>query len=434
MIRPGTDNIFSDVDKPSRSGRVYTVTEITRAVKTKLEDSFPFILVEGEISNFKQHSSGHLYFSLKDSEAQIDCVFWRGRNQRLLFRPQDGMQVLVNGEITVYERQGRYQLSVLDMHVAGEGSLHLAFEELKRRLEEEGLFDSRHKKPIPMFPEKIGVITSDSGAAIRDIVSVISRRFPAVELVLRPVPVQGETAAVEICQALEEINEYGQVEVIILGRGGGSLEDLWSFNEEILARAIFKSRIPVVSAVGHEVDFTISDFVADLRAPTPSAAAELVVPERLELEAVLRGRRERLSEVVAEKIDSSRSSLEMIKRSYGLRRPYDYINEQRQRLDESQRSLELLARHTVTRTQTLLEGVGKSLQALNPAGVLHRGYSITARESDGTVITDAGELRKDEIIDTTFARGRVLSRITSHSAEKDERIQFHYGKEDGTEK
>ncbi|HFE62791.1 MAG TPA: exodeoxyribonuclease VII large subunit, partial [Caldithrix sp.] len=246
--------------------RVYTVSDLTREIKQVLESSFPRLWVEGEISNLKRHSSGHLYFTLKDSNSQLNCAMWRFRVGQLLFQPQDGMKVLVEGDVQVYERGGYYQLIVNQIQPAGIGDLQLAFEQLKKKLHAEGLFDESHKKRLPQFPERIGVVTSPTGAAIRDIVSVVSRRFPGVQLIINPVRVQGETAKEEIAQAIREFNEYGKVDVLIVGRGGGSLEDLWAFNEEVVARAIFDSKIPVISAVGHEIDYSISDFVADRRA------------------------------------------------------------------------------------------------------------------------------------------------------------------------
>ncbi len=249
---------------------IYTVSSLTHEIKMLLETSFPRLWVEGEISNYKAHSSGHIYFTLKDENAQIRCAMWRFKAGELLFRLEDGLKVIVEADIQVYEKSGNYQLIVQQLQPAGIGALQLAFEQLKQRLRAEGLFDEAHKKPLPTFPERVGVITSPTGAAIRDIISVVHRRFPAVQLILYPVRVQGEGAAEEIVHAIKDFNEFKEVDVLIVGRGGGSLEDLWAFNEEKVARAIYASRIPVVSAVGHEVDFSISDFVADRRAATPT--------------------------------------------------------------------------------------------------------------------------------------------------------------------
>ncbi|HEX9934313.1 MAG TPA: exodeoxyribonuclease VII large subunit, partial [bacterium] len=252
----GTTRVADAVDSGMQPSewRVYTVAEITREIRFHLEPRFTALWIEGEISNCKRHTSGHLYFSLKDAEAQISCVMWKGRNQGLLFRPEDGMKVLAFGNVTVYERQGKYQLDVAALRPSGMGELQLAFEALKRKLADEGLFDPDRKKPIPAFPETVGIVTSSTGAALHDIVSIASRRFPSVQLILRPVKVQGDGAAEDIAQAVREFNVFNRVDVLIVGRGGGSLEDLWAFNEEAVARAVAASRIPVVSAVGHEID------------------------------------------------------------------------------------------------------------------------------------------------------------------------------------
>ena len=271
---------------------VLTVTELTAGIKTLLEEAFPYVTVSGEISNYKRHSSGHAYFSLKDDRSQLRCVMWRSANRKLTFEPEDGMEVLARGALSVYDVQGQYQLVARQLKPVGAGALQAAFERLKARLEKEGLFREEHKQALPSFPERVGVVTSGSGAAIRDIIQVLRRRAPWVSIILRPAPVQGEGAAAEIAAAIEEMNDYGAVDVLIVGRGGGSAEDLWAFNEEAVVRAVFQSRIPVVSAVGHETDYTLTDFAADLRAPTPSGAAEIVVRDLRELkdrsEAVLR--------------------------------------------------------------------------------------------------------------------------------------------------
>jgi exodeoxyribonuclease VII large subunit len=330
---------------------VYTVSEITRQIRRSLEEEFPLVRVEGEVSNFTAHSSGHLYFSLKDEGAQLRCVMFRSRRRRMIGPlPSNGMAVRALGQITVYERSGQYQLSVIELRPAGIGALARAFEELKHRLAEEGLFDAVHKQPIPKFPGRIGVVTSPTGAAVRDIIRIIGRRFPLARLILAPVQVQGEGAAREIALAIERMNRHRLADVLIVGRGGGSMEDLWAFNEEVVARAIFSSAIPVISAVGHEIDFTIADFVADLRAPTPSAAAELVVPDRQELAGVIAGARQRLLSAAAGRIGRQRERVVTLVRSYGLRRPADLIAGRMQRLDELERRLQLASeRHVALR-------------------------------------------------------------------------------------
>lgn len=391
--------------------RVYSVSEITREIKTVLEEGFPTVWIEGEISNLKKHTSGHLYFSLKDAEAQISCVMWRGRNQYLLFRPEDGMKVQVAGDLTVYERQGRYQLDAYQIRPAGVGELQIAFEALKRRLDEEGLFDAEHKKSLPPFPERIGVVTSPTGAAIRDIVSVIGRRFPSVQIIIRPVRVQGEGAAEEIAEAIDDLNTYGKVDVLIVGRGGGSLEDLWAFNEEIVARAIFQSRIPIISAVGHEIDFSISDFVADVRAPTPSAAAEMAVRNREELLQTLSHWEGMMVRDVRERLARHRERIDALKRSYGFKQPKDRIREYRLRIDDAARSLETVLSRRVEVLRSSVEQSKGRLHAMNPMAVLRRGYSITTRVRDGRVVVRSEEVKKDERVHIRFAEGAVRSRI-----------------------
>ncbi|NOY60776.1 MAG: exodeoxyribonuclease VII large subunit, partial [Calditrichaeota bacterium] len=313
---------------------VYSVAEITQEIKILLESAIPAIWVQGEISNFVHHSSGHNYFSLKDKETQISAVIWRSRNSSLFFTPKNGMKVLAFGAIRVYEKRGTYQLDVQKMIPAGIGELQMAFEQLKQKLKEEGLFDPEFKKSIPELPEKIGIVTSPTGAAVHDLIQVLQRRFPGVEIFLRPAKVQGEGAAQDIARAIEEFNEFGQVDVLIVGRGGGSLEDLWAFNEEVVVRAIFASKIPIISAVGHEIDFTISDFVADLRAPTPSAAAELVVPLAEDLLSRVKNLQKDSFVSVLRRLAELRESLENLRLSYGFRRPVDLILQHRQRLDE----------------------------------------------------------------------------------------------------
>ena len=260
------------------SQHVFTVSELTRGIRSILEQAFDTVWVEGEISNYVLAQSGHAYFSLKDETSQVRCVFFKGNRIRVKFDPEDGDQVLLFGRVNVYEPRGEYQIVVEAMEPRGLGALQKAFEQLKAKLEKEGLFDEAHKQALPEFPWKIGIVTSPTGAAIRDLLNVLHRRNPRVSVVLAPAKVQGEGAAEEIAQAIRDLNTLEELDVLIVGRGGGSIEDLWAFNEEVVARAIHESKLPVVSAVGHEIDFTISDFVADLRAPTPSAAAELVVP------------------------------------------------------------------------------------------------------------------------------------------------------------
>jgi exodeoxyribonuclease VII large subunit len=388
---------------------IYTVSSLTRDIKDLLETSFPRLWVEGEISNFKRHSSGHLYFTLKDESSQIRCAMWRFKAGELLFRPEDGMKVLLEADIQVYERAGNYQLIVFQLKPAGIGELQLAFEQLKKKLHTEGLFDEDRKKKLPLYPENIGIITSSTGAAIRDIISVIHRRFPGAQLYLCPVKVQGEGAAEEIAGAIEDFNDFRQVDVLIIGRGGGSLEDLWAFNEEIVARAIDKSVLPVISAVGHEIDYSISDFVADKRAPTPSAAAEMVVRDRQELLGIIAYFQEKFSTILLQKIGNFGEQLQSIKRSYGLRRPEDLVYQKMQRVDDIMRSIQIGFHHHYDLKKQRLENILKRLQALGPLEVLRRGYSICYK--NGEIVKDVSQLKMEDLVQVKLLRGKFLSQV-----------------------
>lgn len=401
---------FFDEVEPS-AWRVYSVYELTQEIKYALETGFPPLFVQGEISNFKRHTSGHFYFSLKDSEAQLPCVMWKGRNMNLAFQPQDGMKVLAFGQLTVYERQGKYQLDVFSLRPLGTGELQLAFEALKRKLAEEGLFDPMHKKPIPEFPERIGIVTSESGAAIRDILQILKRRAPWVEIVLRPVRVQGIGAAEEIATAIDEFNEYGNVDVLIVGRGGGSVEDLWVFNEEVVARAIFRSRIPIISAVGHEIDFSIADFVADLRAPTPSAAAELVVRDKKELEDRLQNFLRRMYKRVQNELLLYQERISRIQKSWALRWPIEKIREYRQRIDDLCEEMETSLAHAIQQYRANCETLCGKLVSLNPEAVLRRGYSMTIRVRDGRIVSKSSDLGINERVRIRFAQGAVQGKV-----------------------
>ncbi len=386
-----------------------SVGKLTREIKTILEGALPGVLVEGEISNFTHHSSGHMYFSLKDESAQISCTMWRGNNLKLLFMPAAGMKVRVKARLSVYEKRGNYQLDVWQMQPAGIGTLQLAFEELKRKLQEEGLFADEHKQPLPVYPESIGIVTSPTGAAIRDLKSVLVRRWPAAKMILKPVRVQGEGAAKEIAQAIDEFNDYGKVDVLLVSRGGGSIEDLWPFNEEIVARAIFRSHIPVVSAVGHEIDFTISDFVADFRAPTPSAAAELVVPNRDEIAAQLQFFSETMRGVLLERCKYLQEKLRSIVRSYAFGQPIDQVRQASQRLDDLRRQLEQFPIHTLALYREKVDGLKKRLTLLEQSNVLKRGYSIC--HSGNKLVTAAAQLNPEDKITVEFDRGRVEAEV-----------------------
>jgi exodeoxyribonuclease VII large subunit len=391
--------------------KIYTVTEITREIKGTLEASFPLIWVEGEISNYLFHSSGHRYFSLKDENAQIRCTLWKYRGEYLRFEPADGMKVTVQGSITVYERNGQYQLDVFDLIPAGVGKLEIAFQQLKEKLSQEGLFDEEHKKPIPLYPEAIGVVTSPTGAAIRDIVRIIRDRFPSVKIILRPVRVQGTGAAEEIAQAIKDFNTYGKIDVMIVGRGGGSLEDLWAFNEETVARSIYQSEIPIISAVGHEIDFTISDFVADLRAPTPSAAAQMAVPDGRVILAQMETQIRKLDSSLIGIIDYSEQRLKALKESYGLRRPFDIIAQRSQKMDEMHDWLLDSVKNYFEIKSNAVSLFKEKLKALSPTSVLKRGYSITRKLPELAVIKDASNLKTENRIEVRFSKGKIESKV-----------------------
>jgi len=424
------DDQFQELSQEvvTREGYIYTVSELTREIKVLLETTIPVIWVEGEVSNFKLHPSGHMYFSLKDEQAQIAAVMWRGRNMGLRFMPEDGMKVLVQGRVTVYEKRGTYQLDVLRLQPAGVGELQLAFEQLKNRLREEGLFAPEHKKPLPRFPERVGIVTSAAGAALQDILNISRRRLPSIELILRPVLVQGEGAAEDIARAIAEFNEYGQVDVIIVGRGGGSLEDLWAFNEEVVARAIYASRIPVVSAVGHEVDFTIADFVADLRAPTPSAAAELVVPDRQQLAQTLRAQVLRAYQAVTAQLARGRERLNAVRSSYGFRRPEDIVHQQQQRLDDLTRMLAGAVSHLLALSTQRHQGLTMRLESLGPNAVLARGYAICFKLETGEVVRASEQTAAGEAVGVQLARGRIDAQVTIVRPEAKLQGLFAHGK------
>lgn len=399
------DELFSQV-------KIYTVSELTSEIKSALEQTFPALRVEGEISNLSTPSSGHVYFTLKDESAQIRCVLWRNVAEYLPFQIEDGQHVIVLARLSVYEKQGQYQLYVEDLHPVGIGKLELAFQQLKEKLFKEGLFDEAHKKPIPEFPQRVGIVTSSTGAAIRDIIKIARRRNSAVELILRPVRVQGEGAAEEIVEAIEEFNQFKAVDVLIVGRGGGSLEDLWAFNEEKVARAIFDSRIPIVSAVGHQIDFTIADFVADLRAPTPSAAAEMIVPDRKELLKQIRAWSQRLSLAQQSLVDDYRQLFKSVLSSYGLRRPADLILQNQQRLDELIRQISIAVANLLQRAkQKFSTSIGR-LNALSPLAILERGYSVCYKLPEKKVVKFAAGLNVKDELEVLLWKGKIHSQVT----------------------
>ena len=368
------------------------------------------VLVRGEISNFSAPRSGHLYFTLKDPEGQVRAVMFRGQAVRLAFRPEDGMKVIVQGRVSVYTAGGQYQIYVNEIQPDGAGILAMQFEQLRRKLEAEGLFDPERKRPIPKFPSRVGVITSPTGAAVQDIRNILGRRYPCAEMILFPAAVQGEGAVEQLIAGLLFFQNYDLADVIIIGRGGGSAEDLWAFNDETLARVIADCPIPVISAVGHEVDFTICDFVADLRAPTPSAAAELAVPDRAELIAAFLSAGARMERRMEQKIEGERRWLAQLASSRALSRPELLLDPIRMRLSDLENDLSRAADLRVERTKEKIARAAAALEALSPLRVLTRGYA--AVEKDGEVVASAGDLHPDDRLRIRFADGTVPAVVT----------------------
>lgn len=397
---------------------VWTISRLNREARTLLESGLATLWLEGELSNLAQPASGHIYFSLKDANAQVRCAMFRARRQSVGFRPTAGMQVLVRGRVSLYEPRGDFQFIVDQMEEAGAGALQRAFEALKSKLAAEGLFDEATKRPLPTLPRCIGVITSPSGAAIRDVASVLSRRFPTVPVVVYPVPVQGDGAAERMVAALRTAATRAECDVLLLVRGGGSIEDLWAFNDEALARAIRACPIPVVSGVGHEIDFTIADFAADRRAPTPSAAAEMVVPDRREL----RGALARLARGLQRAMDNTLARAES--RYQGLLarlrplQPGRRIEQQGQRLDELEQRLRRAwaARHGELSTR--VSGAARALHAVSPLATLTRGYAIVTREGTTQPVVDAGTLAPGDRVEARFASGSATLAVERTGASR----------------
>lgn len=389
---------------------VLSVSQVTSQVKALLDASFPFVWVEGEISNFKHHSSGHMYLTLKDDRAELRAVMFRRDNQFLRFTPDDGMKVLAQGNITVYEARGVYQLVVRQMEPAGLGTLYLAFEALKKKLAHEGLFEQERKRPLPRFPFRVGVITSASGAAIEDIRTVLARRAPHIELVLRPTAVQGAGAADDISAAVKDFQDYGKVDVLIVGRGGGSLEDLWPFNEEKVARAMAECTIPIISAVGHESDFTIADFVADLRAPTPSAAAELVSKSREELLALVDDMESRAVDSLTGRIERGWQYLDSLTGRYGFQQPTRLLELMDQRVEDLSVRLVGQMRTLWNLKKSRFQGLQERLLSVSPRNILERGYSIVYKLPDRRIVTRVGLLEVGETFGVQMSDGHVTAK------------------------
>jgi len=388
-----------------------TVTQLNKYLKDRFDEdeNLGAILVKGEISNFKDHYTGHLYFTLKDENSLIKCIMFKSYAERLAFKLKDGMKVMVFGSVSVFERDGVYQIYVKTMMEDGMGDLHEQFEQLKAKLEKEGLFDEVHKKPIPLYPKVIGVLTSQTGAVIRDIINVSTRRNPNVYIRLLPVPVQGPGAAEQIAKKIKIMNEKKLADVLIIGRGGGSLEDLWPFNEEIVARAIYESELPVISAVGHETDFTIADFVADLRAPTPSAAAELAVPDVYELKQKINNYQNRCRISLKKQVELMRLRYEKCIKSRVFTDPLRKHRDLSVLLDSNVQRLVTKIKNIKKDNQTAYIELVTKLDALSPLKTLTRGYTLT--EKDGKIIKSATELQQNDKVKLKFVDGEKIAVI-----------------------
>jgi len=445
---------MDDYEEHTPEREIYSVSELTGEVRHTLEQAFPLIWVEGEISNLAQPASGHIYFSLKDARAQVRCAMFRMRRRLLDFEPENGMQVLMRANVGLYEARGDFQLIAEHMEEAGDGALRREYEALKRRLRNEGLFDAKHKQSVPEIPQRIGIITSPTGAAVHDILTVLQRRFPSIPVLIYPVPVQGENAAGKIARAIKLANERNECDVLIIGRGGGSLEDLWAFNDEHLAHTIFASKLPIVSAVGHEVDFTIADFVADVRAATPSAAAELLSPDRNEWLQKLAGLRRRLRAIMQNRVRQQAQQLDWL--SNRLKSPTQRLQQAERIVKDLQRrlqsSLQTLHQHKVNRIQLLqvkvmqhsptytikalsqrtaslntrlrttmqekhrqrvekLATLTRTLDAVSPLATLSRGYAITRDAKSGELVRDASVIKTGTLVETRLQKGRLLCRV-----------------------
>ena len=388
---------------------VITVSQLNFYIKSLFDsdENLSYIFLSGEISNFTNHyRTGHLYMTLKDEKAAVKAVMFRSSTARLKFIPENGMRVIVRGRVSVFERDGQYQVYIDDMQPDGAGALTIAFEQLKAKLQKQGLFDLDIKKPIPKFPQKIGVITSPTGAAIQDIRNIIFRRCPSTEIILYPVLVQGDGAAPQIAEAIDYFNETNSADVLIVGRGGGSAEDLWAFNEEIVAYAIYRSRIPVISAVGHETDFTISDFVADLRAPTPSAAAELAVPDKAELLDRLDYLSHHCVQAMSDILSRRRTELEYVTSSPYLKNPLILIRQKQMYFDSVAAKIHNAVKFSVAEEKMKFAKTAATLDSLSPFKVLARGYSMVT-DKDGKIIASSENLKKDDIVNIKFSKGNA---------------------------
>ena len=403
--------------------QVYEVSQVNEYLRQRFEEDefLSGVFIRGEISNYKLYPSGHHYFTLKDASSAMRCVMFRGNAFRLRFRPENGMKVIAFGRISVFPRDGAYQLYCTEMTPDGVGDLHVAFEQLKAKLQAEGLFAQERKKPLPRFPHRIAIITSSAGAALHDMLRILRKRYPLTEVVLLAVRVQGAEAPPEIAAALRYANCYRVADLIITGRGGGSIEDLWAFNDERVARAIAESEIPVISAVGHEPDFTISDFVADLRAATPSNAAELAVPDQTELRQELAAKQTLLLTLMQKRLKAERQHVAALAGSRSLRDPMNYLNDRRMLTDYLQRRLNAAAQREVSASRERFVRLTAKLDAMSPLKVLGRGYSF-ARDERGSVVRSVHQLAVRETLRLEFADGCANAQITDLEDAHEERI------------
>jgi len=389
---------------------ILTVSEITKEIKQRLEDGFSNVSIIGEISGFKAHVSGHWYFNLKDSNAVISCTMWRGMNSNVFFTPQDGMKIIIGGKITVYPPRGNYQVDVRSMRPAGAGELQAAFELLKQKLSAEGLFDQKYKKSLPVLSKKIGIITAIDGAAFQDMKSVAQRRFPLVEIYVCPTKVQGTGAAENIAENIAELNKYKDIDVLILARGGGSIEDLWAFNEEIVARAIFKSRIPIITGVGHEVDFSIADFVADLRAPTPSAAMEVLTPDKDDFISFISDFEKNSLQMLEKIFKSKKEKVHNALNSYGFRTPAGILKRRAQEVDNILYKIMQATEKAILIKNNKLSLLVKSLESHDIQRTLKKGFVLVTQDSK--LVSRSEKLNKDIKASIKFYDGEVTVKIS----------------------
>ena len=393
---------------------VISVSQLNNYIKTVFDrdENLAGVCIRGEISNYKVYPSGHHYFTLKDEQSALRCVMFKGSAVRLAFKPENGMKVLAAGKVSAYPRDGAYQLYCERMTVDGIGDLYVAFEQLKTKLRQQGLFDAEHKKPLPPYPQTIAIVTSSAGAAIMDMLRILSKRYPLCKVKLLPVRVQGVEAPAEIAGAIRYANRYHVADLLITGRGGGSIEDLWAFNDERVAQAIYESEIPVISAVGHEPDVTISDFVADLRAATPSNAAELAVPDQMELRQKLMTARSRMLQAMEKKLKLSRQQIESMQQKRVLQNPQNYLDDRRMLLDHTQQRLASTMQQRLYQKKQDFVRLAAKLDAMSPLKVLSRGYSV-ARKSDGTILQSVRQIEQNDVFRLQMYEGSLTAEVLS---------------------